>query len=187
MARIVTAASLDFPYKGIDLLAEAVARTEGLEAVELDIIGDGKLRGRYVELMRDLGLDKRVIFHGRLGHTRMREVYSNCDLFVLASQSEGLPRVLIEAMAYGMPCLATDVGGIRELLEPTSLIPIRQWRSIGEAILSMSSRSEREGVGNRNMKRAQAYRQEILNTRRISFLKRSLNPYHHGGIDSRAI
>jgi glycosyltransferase involved in cell wall biosynthesis len=58
-----------------------------------------------------------VTFTGNLpGPPAVREVLAGADAFVLASRTEGLPRAMLEAMAAGLPCVGTDVGGIPELL-----------------------------------------------------------------------
>jgi glycosyltransferase involved in cell wall biosynthesis len=68
-------------------------------------------------------LGDRVAFLGELpGSAAVRQEFLKADLFILPSASEGLPRVVIEAMAVGLPCIATTVGGTPELLPPEDMV-----------------------------------------------------------------
>lgn len=112
---LVTVTSLEQPYKGVDVLLDALTRLP--TEVTLTIVGDGRLRATLTALVDRLGLADRVRFTGNLpGPAAVREVLAASDAFVLASRTEGLPRAMLEAMAAGLPCVGTDVGGIPELL-----------------------------------------------------------------------
>jgi GT2 family glycosyltransferase/glycogen synthase len=82
--------------------------------VKFVIIGDGELRNDLKEYCRKLGLDPYVEFCGWIRNIPM--VYADLDILVLTSQNEGTPVSIIEAMATGVPVIATDVGGVRDLL-----------------------------------------------------------------------
>jgi glycosyltransferase involved in cell wall biosynthesis len=103
------------PEKGhLDLIrAVAAIRRSGID-IRLRIAGDGSLRGVYVEQARALGLGDALELPGAVQD--MGEFYRTLDLFVLPSLREGLPRMLLEAMASGIPCVATDVEGVPEVL-----------------------------------------------------------------------
>jgi glycosyltransferase involved in cell wall biosynthesis len=103
--------------KGVDYLLRAVALVDG---VRLDIVGDGPLRADYERLARELGIDERVRFHGFLPKPGLAERMRRADLFVLASRFENNPCVALEAMASGLPVVATRVGGLPELVDETS-------------------------------------------------------------------
>ena len=109
-------------YKGHRYLLEALARTSGLERVELDLVGDGPLREELVSLADRLGLGDRVTFHGALAEPEVIARLDRADLFVLPSivtpegNTEGLPVVLMEAMAAGAPIVATRVTAVPELV-----------------------------------------------------------------------
>jgi glycosyltransferase involved in cell wall biosynthesis len=107
--------------KGAAELVEAVAqlRGEGI-SIELEFAGKEEFRGEEAELrvrVREAGLTGFVRFHGVLGTAALRELYESSHVFALPSQSEGLPMALLEAMAFGLPVVATRVGGIPDVIE----------------------------------------------------------------------
>ncbi|MEO0929355.1 MAG: glycosyltransferase family 4 protein [Pseudomonadota bacterium] len=103
--------------KGVAVLLRAFARLRGDHPdAELVLIGDGDERPRLEALASELGLDKNV-FVGSKTQDEVAEELSKSDLFVLASFAEGVPVVLMEAMASGLPVVTTRVAGIPELVE----------------------------------------------------------------------
>ncbi len=83
--------------------------------IELWLIGDGELRESLMEQARNLGIGDRVIFHGR--KSDILQWMRKMDLFVIPSLWEGLPTVILEAMAAGVPVITTDIPGTNELVE----------------------------------------------------------------------
>ncbi|WP_270888469.1 glycosyltransferase [Pedococcus sp. 5OH_020] len=132
--RVLTVASLDQPYKGVAELMEAVIalRSRGRD-VRLSIAGTGRLRSELERYGRKR-LGDAVRFLGHLDDGQLDAAYQEADCFVLASWSEGLPRALVEAMASGLPAVATRVGGVPELLEPHRLVPPREPEALAAAI-----------------------------------------------------
>lgn len=100
--------------KGHALVIEALATLPG---VTLAVIGQGADRGRLEELASRLGVADRVRFTGSIDHEAMATWLGAADAMVLASASEGLANVWVEALACGTPIVITDVGGARELLD----------------------------------------------------------------------
>lgn len=84
--------------------------------VFLVIAGSGPERQELVRLVADLHLRNRVLFAGEINNTELRWWYSAADALVLCSQREGWPNVLLEAMACGTPAIATNVGGVPEII-----------------------------------------------------------------------
>ncbi|MGY6586774.1 MAG: glycosyltransferase [Wenzhouxiangella sp.] len=105
------------PAKGQHLLLEAVARLSTRHpTVKLHLVGNGPNRDALQAHCRTLGLDDQVTFHGALNHDQVRAIYDRADAFVLPSFAEGIPVVLMEAMAAGLPCVSTRITGIPELI-----------------------------------------------------------------------
>jgi glycosyltransferase involved in cell wall biosynthesis len=120
--RLLFVGNLAQRYKGLDTLLHAVAlaRTRGSQQ-SLRVVGDGRYVPEMEALARRLGIADRVVFLGTRSRTQVAQEMAAAQLFVLPSRTEGLPRVLLEAMAVGTPCVATAVGGIPELLPATAL------------------------------------------------------------------
>lgn len=114
--RLLTVARLS-PEKGLTVLLDALAaaRAAGTDVI-LTLVGDGPLRGSLGEQARRLGLTEPVTFAGPVGQDRISDFYHRADVFVLPSFSEGLPVVLMEAMASGLPVIASRITGIPELV-----------------------------------------------------------------------
>jgi glycosyltransferase involved in cell wall biosynthesis len=102
--------------KGINVLLQAFARLNGTE-VSLDIAGDGPARQRLEDMARTCGVADRVRFHGFTARSALESLYRQSDIFVLTSLAESCSMALLEAMAAGLPVVATDVGGNPELVE----------------------------------------------------------------------
>lgn len=115
--RIVTVGRLA-EAKGLPLLVEAVAELIGRGIrLHLDIVGDGPLRPVITERAAELGITEALTLHGMQPADRVRDFYAQADVCVLASFLEGIPVVLMEAMALGTPVIATRVTGCPELVE----------------------------------------------------------------------
>lgn len=101
--------------KRIDVLLEAVRMVvKGRPSCRCIIVGGGQLEGLLRAQSIELGLAGVVQFVGHIED--VRPYLELADLFLLSSENEGLPLVLGEAMAYGIPCIATDVGGNKEIV-----------------------------------------------------------------------
>jgi glycosyltransferase involved in cell wall biosynthesis len=112
--RIVTVANLR-PEKGHDTLIAAAARVIDRQPdVEFDIVGDGPLRASLVRQVNLRGLRSKFRFLGE--REDVPAILAASDLFVLPSRSEACPNGVLEAMAAGLPTIATRVGGVPELI-----------------------------------------------------------------------
>jgi glycosyltransferase involved in cell wall biosynthesis len=115
------AVGLLYEAKGYELLLEAVSRlADERRAFHIDVVGDGPDRGAYEELAASLGVADRVTFHGLKTKPEVAAFMRSADLFVLTSRYDNNPCVLIEAMASGLPVVATAVGGIPEIVDASS-------------------------------------------------------------------
>jgi glycosyltransferase involved in cell wall biosynthesis len=100
--------------KSLDLALEAVARNEG---VALVLAGEGDRRGPLERQARELGIADRVRFLGPQPRRQVLELFRAADAAVLSSSWENFPHSVVEALAVGTPVLATDIGGVAEIVE----------------------------------------------------------------------
>ena len=170
--RIVFVGTFTQLYKGQDVLIDAVAdcvNGHGLDVV-LTMVGDGRYRASLEERAARLGLGERVTFTGQLpAGTAVREQLDRADLFVLPSRTEGLPKVIIEAMARGLPCIGTNVGGIPELLQPAYLVPPGDAHALSNRIRELlAAPDQANGAARENLEHAREYHHEVLKSRRTA-------------------
>lgn len=169
---LVLIASL-VPVKAHEMLLAALAHAckRGVNA-RLQLLGDGPRRVALEALASELGVRERVVFHGHVvERARMDEILDACDLFVMTSVSEGMPRAMIEAMARGLPCVGTRAGGIAELLGPSELVPVGDHRALGELIAALARDPARlERLAAHSRKTAEQYLDSVLSARRQRLL-----------------
>jgi phosphatidylinositol alpha-1,6-mannosyltransferase len=171
--RLIAVGSLEQKYKGFDVLISALGLLRGRgRDVSLDIVGDGRRRRLLEKRAMAEGLTSSVRFAGRLpGPEAVREKLRTADVFVLPSRTEGLPRALLEAMAVGLPCVATKVGGVPELLPLNALVSPGDAQGLAGSIdRLLSDVSAREQQGARNLGVARAYGAEVMRARKLAAL-----------------
>ena len=171
--RLLLIGSLAQLYKAPDVLIRAVAELvrQG-RSVQLTIVGEGKHRPELEALARSCGIAHCVRFAGRLpaGPESIRAAMDDTDLFVLPSRTEGLPRVLLEAMARGLPCVASTVGGIPELLPPEDLVSPGEATALAGKLKEVLDNPQRlNAMADRNWQKAREYHVEELSSRRRVF------------------
>lgn len=117
--RVLTIGRL-IPRKGFQFLIEAIP--EILQSVnrdfELEIVGDGPMKSQLVSLAEKSKVDHRINFAGTVAYDELVQHYNDADIFVLPSLAEGMPLVILEAMATGLPVIASKVQGIEDLIQP---------------------------------------------------------------------
>ncbi|MCR4412033.1 MAG: glycosyltransferase family 4 protein [Thermoguttaceae bacterium] len=173
--RLITVGSLAQMYKGADVLIRAVAENVRLGwDLRLTLVGDGKHRAELHMLAAQLGVGGRVVFRGQLpAGEAIRTELDHADLFVLPSRTEGLPRAAIEAMARGLPCIGSTVGGFPELLPGEDLVRPDDAAALAAKIREvLADPARRERMSKRNLSRAKDYREDILSLRRRAFYER---------------
>ncbi len=105
-------------HKRIDKIIEAISVIRvKYPNVELLIIGEGPEKENLENLTRELGIESNVNFYGSVDHSKILDLIQNADMLVLNSIYEGLPHVVIEAMACGTPVIATNIKGTNEVVE----------------------------------------------------------------------
>lgn len=134
------------PVKAHAILLKAVAevRESGCD-VFCTIVGDGPERTRLESLCRELGIQDYVLFAGMVDQGAIQRFYDEADIFVLPSFAEGVPVVLMEAMAKEIPVIASHVMGIPELVRHEAnglLVPPGRVRPLVEAIMKLAQNED---------------------------------------------
>jgi glycosyltransferase involved in cell wall biosynthesis len=172
--RIVFVGSLEQMYKAPDVLIDAVAAACARGGdLRLTLLGDGRHREELEARAGARGLAGRVQFLGYLPTgDAVRKELDAADLFVLPSHTEGLPRALIEAMARGLPCIGSSVGGIPELLSSSERVTPGDVDALASRILEVLGDGERCcRLSRENLQRARDYHLDALRPRRLAFYR----------------
>jgi glycosyltransferase involved in cell wall biosynthesis len=124
--------------KNVRGLLDALALQPGPETT-LTVVGDGPQRPQLEQHARSLGIDDRVQFLGMLGRTAVRDALWNAHAFVLPSHHETFGVVLLEAMATGLPVIATTSGGPEDLVTPETgrLVPPGDTNALADALTTL--------------------------------------------------
>jgi glycosyltransferase involved in cell wall biosynthesis len=144
------------------------------------IVGDGELRDELEQQVKQLGLEKDVILTG--SRQDVEALLSMMDLLVLPSLWEGLPTVIMEGMASGVPVVATDIPGTRELIEHRKtgwLAEVKNPPALAEAILdALKSESRRDEVVRRALSTViPQYSMQSIAGRHQALYRQSLHPF----------
>jgi len=150
------------PVKGLsDLIAAcALLRDKGVD-FECTIVGDGQERDELQTQVKTLGLTEYINLPGWVENEKLPEIYHNHTVFVLPSSSEGVPVVIMEAMASGLPIVATGVGGVPEIVEQGvngALVEPHQPAMIADAVMNLSNMhpAEKQRMADRNRQKIQS-------------------------------
>jgi glycosyltransferase involved in cell wall biosynthesis len=168
--RVLTIGRL-IPEKGVDVVIDAVAGMQGL----LTVAGDGPERSRLEARARHHGLDAR--FEGHVGRDRLETLFASAACVVLAARrGEGQPNVLLEAMARGLPVVATPVAGVADLIEDGVhglLVPVGDPRALRDAIARLGhERGLAERLGAAARARVEGFAWDRVEPRLESLLER---------------
>jgi glycosyltransferase involved in cell wall biosynthesis len=145
--------------KGLDVLMAVAQRLEeqGFAGqVRFELAGDGPLLEHY----KTAGLPNNVLLLGRVDDERLFQLYAECHALVLPTRFEGMPTVVLEAMARARPILVSDVGASGELVDASNgyLLPPGDVDALYQAVLDLLERSqaERSSMGQRSLDRVRS-------------------------------
>jgi glycosyltransferase involved in cell wall biosynthesis len=143
-------------WKRVDLLVEAFRKALSGTAATLDLLGDGPMRPALVEQVKNSGLESSVRFQGWLSQREIAHRFHQSDVFVLASLYECGGAVVMEAMAAGLPVIATAWGGPADYVDSSCgiLVPPTSRESLVEGLASAMTRMARSASLRREMGRA---------------------------------
>jgi glycosyltransferase involved in cell wall biosynthesis len=158
-APVVLSVSRLVPIKNVALFVDAIAvarnRRPDIRAV---VVGDGPLEPALRQRASALGIADAIRFAGYVDQQELPHWYRAADLFALSSDFDNSPNVVLEAMASGLPVVATDVGGVSEFVDTPSggaLVPKGDASAMGAEILALvSDGSKRRAAGSFNRLRA---------------------------------
>lgn len=137
--QFVTTGSLVY-RKGFDLLIKAVSLINHKnKSVKFRIIGDGEERNKLQKQINDSKLNNIVIIEGLKTKDEIIRILSECDCFILPSRSENFSVAILEALAMGLPVIATDCGGVKECINGNNglLVPVDDEIALSKAITTM--------------------------------------------------
>ena len=145
-------------YKGHQFLIKAISEvSKEFPNIRLIIAGDGPLRGELESLSRQLGVEEKVLFTGKIRHKSVYELLKQVDIYAFPSSGELFPLAILEAMAAGNPIVATSVGGVNEVIkdgETGILVPPKEHAKLAEGIKELINdplRAEQMGKKSRKL------------------------------------
>lgn len=143
------------PIKNLPMMLEAIARVRQRRAdVALVLVGEGPQQPVLEARARELGIAAAVRFAGYSPQQQTAAWYRTADVFALSSDFDNSPNVVLEAMACGLPIVATDVGGLREYVSPPTsglLTPRGDAAQFADALLAFLDDADRaRAVGRQN-------------------------------------
>jgi len=180
--RLLSVARLSLRDKGQDILLETLAQLRDLNW-HLTLAGSGPDQQRLEEQATQLEIRDRIHFPGDVPTSQVRHLLATHDVFVLSSRIEGLPLSLLEAMATQLPCVATDVGSVREVLiheESGLLVPPEDPAGLSAALRRMIEDASLR-------QRCAAYASVLVRREcdEIPFLERVAGMIEQAALDSR--
>jgi glycosyltransferase involved in cell wall biosynthesis len=148
----------------LPMIAGSVCRL--VPAARFVIVGDGSLRQTIEREVQARGIGSRISFIGPVPNTDVARFYAQADVFILPAIAEGMPRVLLESMAAGLPFVATAVGGVNDLVTAAQ----RQWltdpndlEGFADRVVELLTHPEiREQLRNEGRRRVQDFTRERI-------------------------
>lgn len=169
---IVTTAGVDVRYKGQEYVIRALAKLkkQGVNKYRYHLVGGGN--GLYLRrLAQSLGVDDCVEFCGRKATEEVFDILRNSDVYIQPSLQEGLPRSVVEAMSFAMPCIGFNTGGIPELLNPKFVVKRKSVDGIIQALLALEDEDTYIKESKRNFTCAQTFEHSRLQSQIREFFK----------------
>lgn len=117
--KIIFVARLAMPKDPVTLIKAFSQLSESLkQESNIFIVGDGPDKASLEKLIKGLGLENKIHLLGSMDREELKMIYLSGNIYVLTTKYEGFPYTIIEAMSYGLPVIASDVGGCNEAVDP---------------------------------------------------------------------
>ena len=183
--RIVLCVTRLVPIKNLPLLLQAIADVRrDDDRVVLVLVGEGPEQPALESQARALGIADGVMFAGYAAQVDTPSWYRTADVFALPSDFDNSPNVVLEAMATGLPVVATDVGGLRDYIDPPRnglLVPKGSRKELAAAIGTvLEDRARARDIGRRNREDALAkFSWAVSAARMLAVYERVIGEYRH--------
>lgn len=170
VSRLIEGKGLQYIIPKLPRIQESVMQNTGRE-IQLVIVGDGPYRAALEQLADETKVRNLVRFEGRKNKDQVLRYYQAADLFLLPSLSEGMPNVVLEAMASGLPIVITPCEGSKELVTDNGVIaPLDNF---ADALIELcSDEAKRIAMGRNSLRRVEeAFQWESIGSRYLSILQ----------------
>lgn len=173
VSRLIEGKGLQYLMPELPRIQESVHQNSNRE-IELVIVGDGPYRAALEEVAAKAEVSGIVRFEGRKDKEQVRQYYQTADLFVLPSLSEGMPNVVLEAMASGLPIVMTPCEGSKELVTDNGIIASQE--TLPDALIQLCNDAhERHVMGQNSVRRVETYfKWERIGNQYLSVLESSI-------------
>lgn len=172
---LISVGFTDSYRKGQHILIETVKilKDKGY-SIELRLIGEGKKKEEFEQLAKRLGLEKEVLFLGKISSREtLFQQLKESDIFLLPSKLEGLPRVIIEALSASLPVIASDVNGNSELVQSELLVQAFEASNYSEKIQELIENPVfYNDISKENYQKALEYLPDKLDLKRRLFFEK---------------
>lgn len=170
---MATVGSVEIPYKGQDSVIRAmqILKGKGVETEYL-LVGGGD-NGRLEAVAEQCGVADHVRFLGVLSHDEVFKILDEADLYMQPSHTEGLPRSVVEAMSRALPVLASNVGGLPELVDTAWLFPKGDLDAIAGGIAAIMDEADKAAID--NFGKAKEFDAASLSERKTAFYSSFVN------------
>jgi len=162
--------------KGTDIIIQALSKLKKEKGIIVNVkfAGDDwdNSKEKILNYAREFGIDGQVECTGLLSRTELTKFLDESDLFVLPTKAEGLPRVIIEAIAKGLPTITTPASGNPELISEDYLVPFYDVETLAMKIENLViDKAEYERISKENYEHSLQYEGSLLQGRRDEFYK----------------
>lgn len=184
---MATVGSIEIPYKGQDSVIQAmrILKNRGVETEYL-LVGGGDNR-RLKAVAEECGVSECVHFLGILPHDEVFRILDDVDLYIQPSHTEGLPRSVVEAMSRALPVLASNVGGLPELIDARWLFPKGDAEAIADGVEAIMYEHCEAAINNYD--KAKEFDTELLSEMKSAFylsFVRTANNCHNRSLSGYA-
>lgn len=170
--------------KNIPLLINSIAKIKeaSRKKIILHLVGDGEERKEIKKTIDESGLNKQVILHGRLEGKNLERLYSKSDLFILVSDGEGFSTSLLEAMASGVPIVASNVEGTKSVIKDNNtglLVELREEDISKKIEMMLANEALRRKLAINGIKEVKRYSWDKIINKTEEIYKEILNENKH--------